>query len=407
MPFVQAPINYAAQYGRELANAYPYLSYYGDLWNAGESQRFRPLNGKTVYIPMMATSGARKTDRDRINGVFTRNANLEWQAATLDMDREWDTLVDPMDMVESNDVFTIANITATFNQFQKTPEMDAYMSAKLAGFASAFGGVSTTPLTKDNILEQWDNALAYMTNQRVNRDRVRCKITPDAYKALKEAAGITRFVNADTGIRNVDRNIGRLDGVLIEEVPSDMMQTNYDFTEGWAVAAGAQQINFLLYDPMALAAPVVYDTSMISPPSAQTKGKWLYYERYYYGVFCLLQRRAGVYAHLGAAPDLGALTVTTAAGADNAGDMLLTVSGDLVSAMGTQGLKLVYSAGNAAAVSLTYGAVPPSGNTWTDMQGSTTTVTEQTAGKYVTVALVNKQTGFVVAGGSAIEVVKA
>ena len=36
-------LNYAAQYGRELANAYPYLSYYADLWNQGESQRFRPL----------------------------------------------------------------------------------------------------------------------------------------------------------------------------------------------------------------------------------------------------------------------------------------------------------------------------------------------------------------------------
>lgn len=407
MPFVQAPINYAAQYGRELANAYPYLSYYGDLWNAGESQRFRPLNGKTVYIPSMRTSGARATNRDQITGVFNRNANLEWQAAELDMDREWDTLVDPMDMVESNEVFTIANITATFNQFQKTPEMDAYMSYKLAGFASRFGGVSTTALTKDNILEQWDNALAYMTNQRVNRDRVRCKMTPATYKLLKEAAGLTRFVQVGTGIRDVDRTVGKLDGVLIEEVPSDMMMTAYDFTTGWLPLSTAQQMNFVLYDAMALAAPVVYDTSMISPPTAQSKGKWLYYERYYYGVFCLMQRGAGVYAHLGTAPSLGALTVTTQAGTENAGDMVLNVSGDLVSAMGVEGLKLVYSAGNDAAVKLTYGAVPPTANTWVEMDGNTVTVTGQTAGKYVTVAQVNKQTGFVVAGGSAVEVVKA
>ena len=47
-------LNYAAQYGRELANAYPYLSYYADLWNQGESSRFRPLRGKTVYIPSMS-----------------------------------------------------------------------------------------------------------------------------------------------------------------------------------------------------------------------------------------------------------------------------------------------------------------------------------------------------------------
>lgn len=407
MPFMQSPINYAAQYGRELANAYPYLSYYGDLWGAGEGQRWRRLTGRTVYIPMMTTSGARATDRNQITGIFNRNANLEWQAAEMKMDREWDTLVDPMDMVESNEVFTIANITATFNQFQKTPEMDAYMSANLAGYASQFGGISTTALTNDNILSQWDNALEYMTDQRVNRDRVRCKMTPATYKHLKAAAGITRFLEITDGIRNVDRNIAKLDGVLIEEVPSDMMKTVYDFTIGWTPAATAQQINFLLYDPMALAAPVVYDTSMISPPTAQSKGKWLYYERYYYDVFCLMQRGAGVFAHLGAAPTLGTLTVTTQAGTENAGDMILNVSGDLVTKMGVSGLKLVYSAGNAAAVDLTYGAVPPTANTWVEMTGNSITVTGQTAGKYVTVAQVNKQTGFVVAGGSAVEVVKA
>ena len=44
---------------------------------------------------------------------------------------------------------------------------------------------------------------------------------------------------------------------------------------------------------------------MISAPTAQSKGKWLYYERYYYGAFVLNQRRAGVFAHLSAAATLG------------------------------------------------------------------------------------------------------
>lgn len=32
MAFVQANVNYAQQYARELANAYPYLSYFGDKY---------------------------------------------------------------------------------------------------------------------------------------------------------------------------------------------------------------------------------------------------------------------------------------------------------------------------------------------------------------------------------------
>ena len=209
-------VNYAAQYGRELANAYPYLSYYADLWNQGESQRFRPYQGRTVFIPSMTTTGATAVNRDQITGTFNRNFSVEWQPCLMEMDREWSTLVDPMDMVETNEVATIANVTRTFNEQQKVPEQDAYMSSKLAGFASAFGGTSTSSLTSSTVLGLWDDFLAYMTDMRVNRDRVQCKMTPATYKLLKEATGLTRFVETAEGFRGVDRNIARLDGVRKE-----------------------------------------------------------------------------------------------------------------------------------------------------------------------------------------------
>lgn len=405
MAFTQMPINYAAQYSRELANAYPYLSYYGDLWNQGEGQRFRPLRGKTVYIPSMTTSGSRPVNRDQITGVFNRNFNLDWQACDLTMDREWDTLVDPMDMAQTDDVATIANASRTFNEFQKIPEQDAYMSSKLAGFAAGFGGVDGTTLTAANILETWDAYLAYMTDQRVNRDRLRAKMTPDTYKLLKEAAGVTRFVDTGEGFRGVDRNIARLDGVLIQEVPADMMKTAYNFSDGWAVAAGAATVNMLLYDGTAIAAPIVYDTAMISPPTAQSKGKWLYYERYFYDVFALRQRQAGVFANMSGA-SLGTLAVASVAGAAS-GASVITVTGAQIGMNGTPaaGLDLYYTAGGAAATSLTYGSALPSGVTWVQAGGSPIALAGQTAGKYITCALVNHQTGKVVAGGNAVLVV--
>ena len=404
-----AELNYAVQYAQAIQTAYPYLSYYSDLWNQGESYRFRPLSGKTVMIPIVSTNGARAVNRDQITGVFNRNFDLDWQAMTLGMDREWDTLIDPLDRVESNDVATIANVTRVFNEQQKVPEQDAYMSMKLAGFASAHGGVSTQSLTSSTILAEWDNALEYMTNQRVNRDRVRCKITPAAYKLLKQATGMTRFIEVTNGIRDVDRNIARLDGVLVEEVPADMMKTAYIFTNGWAIDTDhAQQINFLLYDPEAIAAPIVYDVAMMSPGSAQTKGKDVYYERYYYDVFQLAQRGAGVYAHLGSAPSLGSLTITSVAGTGSAGDTVVTAAGNGIFGTGVPaaGFGLKYSI-NDAAVTLTYGAVPDATKTWVDMAANPLTIAGQTAGKYITVALVNTQTGFAVSGGNTTLVVKA
>ena len=404
-----ANLNYAVQYGRAIQTAYPYLSYYSDLWNQGESYRFRPLNGKTVMIPIVTTSGARAANRNSIDGSFSRNFDIDWQAMTLTMDREWDTLVDPLDVIETNEVATIANVTRVFNEQHKIPEQDAYMSMKLAGFAGAHGGTSTESLTSSTILAEWDKALEYMTNQRVNRDRVRCKITPAAYKLLKQATGMTRFIEVTNGIQPVDRNIARLDGVEIMEVPADMMKTAYIFTNGWAIdTANAQQINFVLYDPDAIAAPIVYDVAMMSPGSAQTKGKDIYYERYYYDVFMLAQRGAGVYAHLGSAPSLGSLTITSVAGTGAAGDTVVTAAGNGIFGTGevAEGLALKYSV-NAAAVTLTYGAVPDATKTWVDMSENPLTIASMTAGNYITVALVNKQTGFVVSGGNTTLVVKS
>ena len=402
MAFVQTNVNYAAEYSRALAQPYEYWSYFAAIWASENSNRYRPGIGKTMYIPSIEVSGAVDVNRNSINGTFNRNWNNQWQAVDLQMDREWDTLIDPMDIVESDDVATIGNITMAFNRLQKIPEMDAFMASKLAGFASAFGGVSTQSLTSSSILTEWDNALEYMTNQRVNRDRLYAYMTPGTYKLLKQATGLTRFIEVTDGIRAVDRNVARLDGVTIVEVPADMMKTAYLFTQGWAIdTAHAAQINFLLVDPMAVAAPIKYETSMMSAPTAQSKGKYLYYERYYYGAFILNQRQAGVYAHIGSTPSAGSLTVTSTAGTA-AGSTKIAVDGYGIGQNGTldEGLKMVYCAGTDAAVTVTYGAVPDASKTWVEASAEPFTLTSQTANKYITVAIVNKQTGLCVAGGN-------
>lgn len=122
MGFVQTDVNYAAEYSKALANAYPYLSYFADIWAGSNSTLYRPGIGKVMYIPSLSVSGARAVNRDQITGTFNRNWNNELQAVELQMDREWDTLIDPMDISETGDVATIANVTRTFNEFKKVPK---------------------------------------------------------------------------------------------------------------------------------------------------------------------------------------------------------------------------------------------------------------------------------------------
>lgn len=394
MAFTQLDLNYATEYSKAMANAYPYWSYFSDLYGSPNSATYKPISGKAVAVQSMTTSGARAVNRDQITGTFNRNFNTSEQILTMRMDREWDTLADPMD-IQEDPIVNIANITKTFNEFQKVPEMDAYAASVLAEAATGFGGVDTTALTADNILATWDTYLAYMVNQRVPRDRIRAKMTPDTYKLLKEAAGITRFVEADTGIRNIDRNVGKLDGVAIMEVPKDIMMSAYDFTDGWVAADGAKQLNLLMFDPIAIAAPVVYETSMMSAPTAQSKGKWLYYERYYYDVFALNQRLPGIFANIASAPTLGTVTFTTSAGADS--------THTVINGLAPAPYGMAYVAKSGASADLPdYAEACTTGWTPVNNGDSFTTASGQT----ITVALVNTTKGnTATAGGSAAAVI--
>ena len=377
MAFIQTDLNYATEYSKQMANVYPYLSYFSDLYGSPNSATYRPVYGKSVAIQSMTTSGAVFADRDGFDGGAQRNFNTQQQVVTMRMDRKYKTSVDPMDMRE-DPIVALANITKTFNEQQKIPEMDTYAASTLAAAASSFGSVDDTALTADNILEMWDSYLAYMVNQRVPRDRIRCKMTPDTYKLLKEAAGITRFVTADTGIRNIDRNAGKLDGVTIMEVPNDIMMTAYDYTSGWVPASGAQQINLLMFDPIAIAAPVVYETSMVSAPTAYTDGQYAYFERYYYDVFTLNQRLPGIFANIAANPTItNNLTLTSAAG--SSGQSIITLAQSV-----PYGMTAYYKTNTGSATVPTYGQDISS---WTPfVNGTPITVTN---GDYVTVALAN------------------
>ena len=289
-----ANVNYAAEYSRALAQAYPYLSYFPEIWAANNSDLYKPGLGKTMYIPTLTTTGAHAANRDQITGTFNRNWDNALQAVSLEMDREWDTLVDPMDIEETNQVATIANITRAFNEQQKVPEMDAYAAAKLYSMATP----DTTVLSQNNCVNTWDTWLATLTNNRCNLSRVVAYMSASTYKFFKMASAITRNYSMEAvpvGKKlDLTRMYASFDGIPIHVVPDSIMKSSFVFTEGWTAASGAKQINVILVDLDCIAAPVKYETAMISEPNAQSKGKYLYYERYYYGMFKLSQRNGVV-----------------------------------------------------------------------------------------------------------------
>lgn len=283
-----AAINYAAQYARELAQAYPYALNFGALYATPNNGRYRMgEDGKTIYIPNLSTTGRVAADRDTI-ATATRNYDNAWEPKTLSNQRKWSTLVHPKDIDQTNEVASIANITQVFNEEQKFPEMDAYCVSTLYKlWCEQNHEADTTALTAANVLAVFDALMLNMDNARVPANGRILYCTNEVKTLLKQASGLSRSFDVQSKKSAIDRTVSRIEEVEIIGVPATLMKTAYTFTAGWAVAEGAAQINMMLVHPSAVITPVSYQFSQLDPPSAVTEGKYIYYEESFEDVFIL------------------------------------------------------------------------------------------------------------------------
>lgn len=296
-------LNYAQKYQRALANAFPYALYFGDLWNQTSQGNYRWVDEKTIQIPRMTTTGRVNADRDTI-ATAARNYDNSWETKTLENQRKWSTLVHPKDIDQTNLVTSIGNITKTFNEFQKFPEMDAYLVSKLYSrwttTVSGEGYTGHTALTEtsdpittsgaldgDKILAVFDKFMLAMDNKRVPIQGRIFYCTHEVKSALKNAASIAKRWEVQSAANGINRTVEYLDGVKINAVPAELMKTLYNFTSGWAVSGTADQINMFMVHPSAIITPISYTFAQLEAPSALSEGKYVYYEESFEDAFIL------------------------------------------------------------------------------------------------------------------------
>lgn len=294
-----AALNYAEQYSQALANAFPYVLNYGALYATPNNNRYRVVDAKTIQIPSITTTGRVNADRDTIV-TATRNYDNAWETKTLSNQRKWSTLVHPMDINQTNMVASISNITQTFNEFQKFPEMDAYCISKIytdwltttPEDESTTRTADTTVLTVDNILATFDALMLKMDNERVPANGRILYVTYEVRSMLKEALDSARRLNATES--DLQRGITRIDEVQLIGVPATLMKTKYDFTTGWKAADDAIQINMFLVHPNVVITPISYTFAQLDEPSAGSEGKYIYYEESFEDVFILNKQSGGI-----------------------------------------------------------------------------------------------------------------
>ncbi len=295
MAFELQPINYAEQYQSALEQEFPYVLYFGALFATPNNGRYQWINSNTIKVPTISTSGRVDGDRDTI-GTRARHYNTEWATLTLENHRMWQTLVHPRDIDETNQAASIANITRVYNDEQKFPEMNAYLISKLyADWVDNGNTADTTALTAENVLTVFDSYMTAMDNARVPRAGRILYVTPETRALIKEAQAIYRHYDVQASGTALNRGVSSIDEVQIpESVPSDMMKTVYDFTEGWATGDGAAQVNMLLVHPQAVITPISYEFAQLDPPSAGSQGKWEYFEESFEDVFILPHKSGAI-----------------------------------------------------------------------------------------------------------------
>ena len=285
-----AALNYAHAYQQALEQAWPYALYFGDLFNTPNNQRFRWVNARTIEIPTLETTGRVDSTRDTI-ATASRNYNNAWTPLTLTNERKWSTLVHPKDIDQTNMVASIGNITEVFNQEQKFPEMDVYCVSKIYADYQELGQTPITDeITAANILEYFDKMMIAMAEARVPSTGRILYITPVYNAMLKQAEKLARTVIIGDAENKLNRTIANLDLVKIVEVPSELMKTVYDFTQGYKAAGSAKQIKMFMVHPLAVITPINYEFAKLDEPSAMSEGKWVYYEESHEDVFVLKKK---------------------------------------------------------------------------------------------------------------------
>lgn len=289
------PVNYAESYARELANAYPFVLYSGELWNNENTNKYKPVDAKTVKIPLLSTNG--RTDGSRATiGDFSQNFSNDWETKTLSNHRIWQTLVHPQDVNQSNQVASITNITKTFNETQKFPELDAMMFSTLYKLKDAQEAITpeAAALTSQNILTKFDSMMDTMDEALVPVSGRVLYVDTYTKTLIDNAIAISRT----SGTKDISRIVNRVDEVTVKSVPTSLFKTEYTFNAsgngGFTPSSSAKDMAMLLVHPSAILPIVNYSFAQLQSPSALSQGKYVYFEESFEDVFILNKRHAAI-----------------------------------------------------------------------------------------------------------------
>lgn len=282
-----AVLQYVTQFDTRIREMYGHELISNALFNSNADIQIR--GAKDIKLPKMTVSGYK--DHTRGAGFNSGTYSNEFETKTLDHDRDIEFSIDPMDVDETNQIVSIANVQKRFEATQAIPELDCYTFSKLYSEAKRVSAtIKNTAITTANVLADFDDNCEAFENAGVPLSRCILYCTAAYKKALKNAEGIQRTMDVSGGSNTLDRRVHTMDDLgEIKVVPLERFKTAYDFTEGYKVASTGKQINYILVDPEAQVSRVKYSYINVYTPGHDSRcaDNYMYQNRRYNGTFAL------------------------------------------------------------------------------------------------------------------------
>ncbi|MCL2376289.1 MAG: capsid protein [Defluviitaleaceae bacterium] len=281
-------VNYATIFSNELKQKYT-----RELLTSGlttENANF--IGGNTIKLPFLSLRGYKNHSRD---GGFNRqavdNRNL---TKVLAHDRNVEFFVDSMDVDETNQVLAATNLTNVFETEHAIPETDAYRISKIhQDFVEMGGEVDDRELTKENVLEAYDEYMQRMDEAEVPQAGRILYVTPAVNKLLSQSTEFNRIMNVVDGDGSLKRAVRMLDEVEVVVVPAARMRSEYDFSDGFVPTGNARQIHMMLVAPSSVIAVSKHSYIKLWAPGTHTQGDGYLYQNRQYGDLFVIDTRIG------------------------------------------------------------------------------------------------------------------
>ncbi|EHD4916889.1 hypothetical protein N0812_001167 [Listeria monocytogenes] len=284
-------INYVDKYGKELDQKLVFGTYTNEL----ETSNLLWLDAKTFKIQTITTTGLKPHTRNK--GYNEGSASNENTAYTITFDRDVEFFVDVMDVDETGQALTAANVTKEFNSRHSAPEVDAYRFSKLATEAKKNGYSTAETITEENVFRTLKAAIRKV--KKYGTQNLVMYVSVDVMAALELSKDFTRTIsNQNIGPSSLETRVTGIDGVKLVEIEAeDRFYDTFDFTDGYKPAASAKKLNYLLIDKGSVIGGTKHASIYLHAPGSVGQGDgWLYQYRVYHDIFVKEQQKDGVIA---------------------------------------------------------------------------------------------------------------